>query len=417
MHVLLALALMAPAPARRYPGALESRLVPQARYSMFRAEPASPADLEALPAPLAAGESAFVSKLSVLKRVPGGIRFVLVERAAGEPFFYLDRDLDGRLDPSERLELSPLSPPEGYLESAADTDLPGPADDGPRFPLRIAMPPSSDYRERPDRRALFYSYLAAAVGFVEIDGRRTRVELPFDFKAGGIDLRRGDMGVDTDGDGSLDLRWFSPETARADDEALVFRAGKRYVSVETADWPARRLVLVEHPASHYRRLEVQVGRPVEDFTFRDLAGRSRRLSDLRGKHVLLDVWGTWCPPCVSEIPHLKAAYQRFRGRGFEILGIDSEPSEAKEGAGKPTAAAEEDRLRRFLTDKGVTWTNTAPDSGRELAQQRLRVAAFPTHILLDPRGTVLSIGGKDQLPLHGERLMESLARLLEDGRR
>jgi hypothetical protein len=50
-------------------------------------------------------------------------------------------------------------------------------------------------------------------------------------------------------------------------------------------------------------------------------------------------------------------------------------------------------------------------------ESRLVPQARCSHILLDPRGTVLSIGGKDQLPLHGERLMESLARLLEDGRR
>ena len=43
--------------------------------------------------------------------------------------------------------------------------------------------------------------------------------------------------------------------------------------------------------------------------------------------MLLDFWGTWCGPCIAEIPTLKAAYARFRDRGFEIVGIDYEHGE------------------------------------------------------------------------------------------
>ncbi len=47
----------------------------------------------------------------------------------------------------------------------------------------------------------------------------------------------------------------------------------------------------------------------------------RRLSEFRGKYVLVDVWGTWCPPCREDVPHHKRAYATYRDMGFEILGL------------------------------------------------------------------------------------------------
>ncbi|GIX47114.1 MAG: thioredoxin [Candidatus Tectimicrobiota bacterium] len=65
----------------------------------------------------------------------------------------------------------------------------------------------------------------------------------------------------------------------------------------------------------------QVGKPVPDFTLPDLAGRPVRLSALRGRVVLLNVWATWCPPCVDEMPTLQQLYDRLHGRGVEVLAV------------------------------------------------------------------------------------------------
>jgi peroxiredoxin len=73
------------------------------------------------------------------------------------------------------------------------------------------------------------------------------------------------------------------------------------------------------------RLEAEDRRRQQaDFTLTDLQGHSWNLKSLRGKVVLVNFWATWCPPCRKELPDLQALYDRFKERGFVILGISDE---------------------------------------------------------------------------------------------
>jgi peroxiredoxin len=61
--------------------------------------------------------------------------------------------------------------------------------------------------------------------------------------------------------------------------------------------------------------------PAPDFTFPRLDGKMVSLSDYKGKVVLVNIWATWCPPCVDEMPSMEKLYRKFKGQNFEILAV------------------------------------------------------------------------------------------------
>jgi peroxiredoxin len=76
--------------------------------------------------------------------------------------------------------------------------------------------------------------------------------------------------------------------------------------------------------------------PAPDFTLRQLDGPNLRLGEQRGRVVMVNFWASWCGPCRIEMPHLSRLYDKYRGTGFVLLGvnIDDDPGAAKAVAGK-----------------------------------------------------------------------------------
>src|SRR2546429_5753440 len=65
----------------------------------------------------------------------------------------------------------------------------------------------------------------------------------------------------------------------------------------------------------------RIGKPLADFTLPDLQGHAVQLAALRGKVVFVNVWATWCPPCIEEMPTIQRLYERLHSRGLEVLAI------------------------------------------------------------------------------------------------
>jgi peroxiredoxin len=68
----------------------------------------------------------------------------------------------------------------------------------------------------------------------------------------------------------------------------------------------------------------QHGQPAPDWALQDLSGNMVRLSDLRGQVVLVNLWATWCQPCLAEMPDLAALYLAHKDEGFVVLGVNSQ---------------------------------------------------------------------------------------------
>jgi peroxiredoxin len=71
------------------------------------------------------------------------------------------------------------------------------------------------------------------------------------------------------------------------------------------------------------------GFPAPNFTLPDLDGKMVSLGDYKGKVVLLNIWATWCAPCVEEMPSMEKLYQELKDEGFEILAVSIDVSGAK----------------------------------------------------------------------------------------
>ncbi len=74
---------------------------------------------------------------------------------------------------------------------------------------------------------------------------------------------------------------------------------------------------------YYKRTKLYIEKELPDFWFVDLNGKKRKFSEFRGKYILLDLRGYWCPPCHEELPYLQETYKRFQARELEIVGMNT----------------------------------------------------------------------------------------------
>ena len=97
---------------------------------------------------------------------------------------------------------------------------------------------------------------------------------------------------------------------------------------------------------------LEVGRPAPDFTLPTPGGQTVRLSDYRGKVVLLNIWATWCAPCVAEMPSMEKLYNQLRGDDFEILAvsIDTDGSDVV----RPFMRKHNLTCPALIDDRGIT---------------------------------------------------------------
>lgn len=137
-----------------------------------------------------------------------------------------------------------------------------------------------------------------------------------------------------------------------------------------------------------------IGKPAPDFTQPDTAGKAVKLSDFRGKYVLLDFWASWCIPCREENPNVVSAYQKYHDKGFTVLSVSLDQP------GKRAA------WLNAIHQDGLSWTQVADLQFWNNAAARLYgIQAIPQNFLIDQEGKIIGLN------LKGDELQKTLAGL------
>ena len=120
-----------------------------------------------------------------------------------------------------------------------------------------------------------------------------------------------------------------------------------------------------------RRLEKSVSAP--DFTFPDLDGKIVSLADFRGKVVLLNIWATWCAPCVEEMPSMEKLYRTLKDKGLEILAVSIDETGA-------------DAVRPFMIRHRLSFPALTDTSGT--IKNLYQTTGVPESFIIDKEGII-----------------------------
>jgi len=153
---------------------------------------------------------------------------------------------------------------------------------------------------------------------------------------------------------------------------------------------------LSRPSSSSNDMVPRVGQPLADFSLPDLQDHMVQLSSLRGKVVFINIWATWCPPCVDEMPTIQRLHDRLHAQGLEVLAISFD------ALGTQVVAP-------FVRDYRLTFPVLL--DAKNTIERLYRTSGVPESFIVDKRGHLVEkiIGPRDwahpQMLMLFERLL------------
>ena len=135
------------------------------------------------------------------------------------------------------------------------------------------------------------------------------------------------------------------------------------------------------------------GKPFKDIKGKDIDGNPTALSDYIGKgnYILLDMWASWCGPCIGEIPNLHKLHNKYKDKGLTVLGV--------------FVSDKEENLKKAITNEGVVWPQIIDSEDK--AMEIYGVNGIPHIILFAPDGTIL------KRDLRGQEIINTVSEILD----
>lgn len=120
---------------------------------------------------------------------------------------------------------------------------------------------------------------------------------------------------------------------------------------------------------------LEKGNLAPDFELRQLGGDKVKLSDFRGKKVIVNLWATWCPPCRAEIPDMQRFYEANKANGVVILGVNLTATETKP-----------EDVEKFVQAYGMTFPVLL--DGEKQVSDVYKAISIPTSFIIDSQGVI-----------------------------
>ncbi len=188
------------------------------------------------------------------------------------------------------------------------------------------------------------------------------------------------------------VREKDPEALETASEALLERVAREFADVRLAGGDRALGATVNGELFALRNLSI--GKTAPEIDGRDHEGQPFRLSETRGKVVVLTFCGNWCGPCVAMYPQERALLEKYRDRPFTIVSVDTDD--------------DVETLRRSIASKQITWRCWWDGGVEGPITMRWGILGFPTIFVLDRRGVIR------YRDLRGDELDRAIASLLDE---